>query len=344
MKKLTPIAVIFIVVALLFALASPSLIMASPYRILNPSFETPDTAPSIANWAFSEVGDFDYDGAQAESPEWVTQGIYSYKIFIPSNNMGSGSYAQILQSVNFNPIDTLSFDANLQADTALEFEARVLVGTTTVWGPQAVPTVATPYLHREVDVSTITTTQDLVFRIIDLGGAKTATINCYFDNVRIWGSYSDEVVRTTVSNNFANYGDFVYMYGENIAVATGTYKVAYYDGGGYKMGADVVFDITVPPTDGVLKSEIRPADYEGAGAVFGTWHAVVYKTTGSMPASYAAVSKLDSGYIITDSFYVEQSCIPEFSTVMAAIGVAGLCFGIYFWMRKRYRRVEVSSQ
>jgi len=335
MKKLSLVATVSIMLALLFTLASPSLIMASPYRILNPSFETPDTAPSIANWAFSEVGDNDYEGAQAESPEWVTQGTYSYKISIPAKNITMDAYAQILQSVNFNPIDTISFDANLQADTALEFEARVLVGTTTVWGPQAVPTVATPYLHQEVDVSSITTQEDLIFRIVDLTGAKSATISCYFDNIRIWGSYSDEVARTTVSNNFANYGDSVYMYGENIAVAVDTYKVAYYDGDGYKMGTDVVFDITVPPTDGVLQSEIRPADYEGAGAGFGTWHAVVYNTTGSMPASYAAVSKADSGYIITDSFYVEESCIPEFPTVIGGIGVAGLCFGIYYWKRKR---------
>ena len=36
-----------------------------------------------------------------------------------------------------------------------------------------------------------------------------------------------------------------------------------------------------------------------------------------------------------DSFYVAQSAIPEFPTVMAGIMVAGLCFGIYYWMRQR---------
>jgi len=44
------------------------------------------------------------------------------------------------------------------------------------------------------------------------------------------------------------------------------------------------------------------------------------------------------------SFTVESSAIPEFPTVFAAIGVAGLCFAIYYWMRKKrlaLQRLEV---
>jgi len=332
MKKFTRIAVIFIVVALLFALASPSPVMASPLWIEEPSFET------VVNWTFSET-DNDYVGAQ--SGAWTTQGANSYLISIAGKNIVNGRYAQILQSVDFTSIDTFSFDAYLQADTALEFEARVLVGTTTVWGPQAVPIAATEYLHQEVDVSTYTGTQDLIFRIVDLVGAKSATISCYFDNIKTLGSYSNSL-RTTVSNDFTTYGDTVYIYGENFDT-TGTYKVAYYDGGTAHDGADgakVETDTYTDDPDGILdESQCRPADYETSS--YGTWHAVVYKTTETMPTSYDLVSTGDAAYVVTDSFTVQQAAIPEFPTVMAAIGVAGLCCGIYFWMRKRYRRVEV---
>ena len=54
-----------------------------------------------------------------------------------------------------------------------------------------------------------------------------------------------------------------------------------------------------------------------------------------MPNSYDLVSNSDPDYIVEDSFDVEQSAIPEFPTVITVIVVAGLCFGIYYWMRKR---------
>ena len=330
MKKLSLVATVSIMLALLSALASPTPVMGSPARIEEPSFET------VANWAYSET-DLDFtDGVR--STAWKKQGIYSYLFScVDPDDISKNAYCQILQSVDFTSIDRISFDAYLGADST-DYNAIMLVGATEVWTqavPESDPVTPTEYLHQEVDLSGQTDIQNLIIRIFAAGNASNSDMLCYFDNIRIWGSYSDEVARTTVSNNFANYGDSVYMYGENIAVAVDTYKVAYYDGDGYKMGTDVVFDITVPPTDGVLQSEIRPADYEGAGAGFGTWHAVVYNTTGSMPASYAAVSKADPGYIITDSFYVEESCIPEFPTVIGGIGVAGLCFGIYYWKRKR---------
>ena len=128
------------------------------------------------------------------------------------------------------------------------------------------------------------------------------------------------------------------MYGENFDT-TGTYKVAYYDGGtnndgvnGTKLQTDTYTD----DTDGILDQCLcRPADYGSAS--YGTWHAVVYKTTGTMPASYDLVSKADSAYAVTDSFTVQQAAIPEFPTVIASIVVAGICFGIFCWFRKRKR-------
>ncbi|MFC2046850.1 hypothetical protein ACFLTK_01035 [Chloroflexota bacterium] len=40
-------------------------------------------------------------------------------------------------------------------------------------------------------------------------------------------------------------------------------------------------------------------------------------------------------YLTTLVSLVQASAIPEFSTIIAAVVVAGLYFGIYCWMRKR---------
>lgn len=338
MKKLTRIAAIFIVLALLFTLTFASLVMASPALIEEPSFET------VVNWAYSET-DANYDGAQATSAEWVTQGTYSYKFFntkAPALN----SYCQIAQSANFTSIDTLSFDANLWAEQANRFKASVFVGAAEVW-TKPCPATATDYLHQEVDVSTYTGTQDLIFRITCIDTSAPFNLNDqtnYFDNIKLWGSYNDSL-RTTVANNFATYGDSVYMYGENFDT-TGTYKVAYYDGGTSgdgSNGAKLLTETYTDDGDGILDlSQIRPADFMSSASA-GTWHAVVYKTTGTMPLTYDLVSTTSANYTVTDSFYVESTAIPEFSTIFAAIAVAGLCFGIYYWMRRRYRRQAATA-
>jgi len=66
---------------------------------------------------------------------------------------------------------------------------------------------------------------------------------------------------------------------------------------------------------------------------------VVIQTSDDLPAAYGDAIIHDN-FIADDSFVVDASAIPEFPEVMAAIGVAGLCFGIYYWMRKRARRVH----
>jgi len=334
-KNVILIAVMFSVAALLFALASPSPVRASPARIENPGFETPDTPPNIANWAYSET-DKDYDGRQVTA--WASQGTYSYEIWSIAN-IGAGASAQITQTVDFTSIDTISFDHWENHEASNIFEARMLVGAVQVWShPCAVGT--SEHLHQEVDVSEYSGSLDLIIRVLNISGGPASTDHyCRFDNIKIWGSYSNSG-RTTVSNDFSTYGAYVYMYGENFDT-TGTYKVGYYDGGtahSGDSGAQIEVDIYTNDADGILdESQCRPADWNigPPAASYGTWHAVVYKTTGDMPDSYDLVSKSDSAYVVTDSFTVEATAIPEFPTVFSAIGVGGSCFGIYWWMRKR---------
>ena len=99
--------------------------------------------------------------------------------------------------------------------------------------------------------------------------------------------------------------------------AAGNYKVRYYDAGAVQLGTEA--GITVSG-DGILQSLMACNTNPSAPA--GTWHAKVFDDAGTT-------------LIADDTFAVTASAIPEFPTVIAAIGVAGLCFGIYFWMRKR---------
>jgi len=327
-KKLSLVATVSIMLALLFALASPTPVMGSPYRIEEPSFET--ITPTI--WVYSEVNDTDFiDGVR--STEWKKQGIYSY-LFSSADpsDIAKNAYCQILQSVDFTFIDRISFDAYLGADST-DYSAIMLVGTTEVWTqavPESDPVTPTEYLHQEVDLSGQTGVQNLIIRIFAAGTASNSDMTCYFDNIKIWGSYSDSAWMT-VENNFSGGTNHVYMHGENFD--SGTTSVCYYDG----VGAKKETDTTIDWGGGVLNwSECLFTAWAGPPptAEEGNWHAVVIKRGTLLPDTYAD-ALTDPDYIADDVFYVASSAIPEFPTVIGGIGVAGLCFGIYYWKRKR---------
>ncbi len=154
-----------------------------------------------------------------------------------------------------------------------------------------------------------------------------------------WDSYQ-EVGRTTIRDVYNDTYSTVYMKGTGFAA--GTYNVAYYDEAGVKVLSDNGISVAV---DGVLQSLIILGSYPSSSP--GTWYAL------AQPASYAAfhvdystaIASPDTyGLIANDSFDVADSAIPEFPTVMAAIVVAGACFGIYWWMRRKSRNSVVRSQ
>jgi hypothetical protein len=120
----------------------------------------------------------------------------------------------------------------------------------------------------------------------------------------------------------------VYMSGEGFKL-NHDYKVAYYDANGAKVQTE--FTNTSTGT-GALSSQY---DFtKNSGAIFGDWHSVVFDTTGSAPGTYAAAIA-DPSYVIDDGFYVAQSAIPEFPTVIAAIAVCMLCAVAYVVMRRK---------
>jgi hypothetical protein len=147
-----------------------------------------------------------------------------------------------------------------------------------------------------------------------------------------WDSYQ-ESGRTTIRDFFDHTYYTAYMKGTGFAA--GTYNVAYYDAGA-SGGQKVVTDANITASGGVLNSQIDLRGYTSSTP--GTWHALVQPTGGTaFDQDYnTAVANPDTRNLIAnDSFTVDQSAIPEFPIVIAGIAVAGMCFGIYYWMRRR---------
>jgi len=136
-----------------------------------------------------------------------------------------------------------------------------------------------------------------------------------------WNSYSDSN-HNTQCDNFTDYPSTVYMHGTGWSEGA-TYSVVYWDGNGTKRVSDG--NITVHE-DGNLSSQHTFTTSE----VNGTWNASVY-AVGHVPDSHSNTTWL----VADDDFTVTESAIPEFPTVIAGIGVAGLCFGIYYSMRRK---------
>ena len=145
-----------------------------------------------------------------------------------------------------------------------------------------------------------------------------------------WESYDDAVqsnVWGTVGDPYTDTTQTAYMYGQGFAA--GTYAVGFYDNAGDKAGSDVSGTFASGNLSAQFALNTDPTGAEG------TWHAVVFDTAlGSPSANYTATSGA-AGYVTEDDFEVNASAIPEIPTVLAAIGVAMFCFGIYYWMRRR---------
>jgi len=148
-----------------------------------------------------------------------------------------------------------------------------------------------------------------------------------------WESYNDAAHKNVWgqgTNVFdATYGT-VYMYGPGFT-GGGSYDIYYYDGNNNLVTAATHLNVQAALGTGKLSSSyILNTD---TGAAQGLWNCGVLDAGSPTPPSTWSTS----GWVAydADGFTVDQSAIPEFPTVMAAIGVAGLCFGIYWWMKRR---------
>jgi hypothetical protein len=146
-----------------------------------------------------------------------------------------------------------------------------------------------------------------------------------------WESYSDSG-HLVVEDNFTGSTNHVYM--EGTGFPADNYTVGYYDGGDSLVATDENVSVGA---SGNLTSEYDLTTDKSAAP--GTWHALVQPAgaTNPLPSNYStAVTDPDFYELMAnDSFNVAESAIPEFPSVLAGIMVSGLCFGIYYWMRKR---------
>jgi len=146
-----------------------------------------------------------------------------------------------------------------------------------------------------------------------------------------WDSYSDSG-RTTISDDFTTYGNTVYMKGTGYPA--GTYNVVYFDAGangGQKTQTESGISVV---GDGILNSQYLLNTFPSR--IGGTWHALVSDNTSFASDYNASIAAPDIyGMLGNDAFTVQTAAIPEFPGPAAGIMVAGLCFGLYYWMRKR---------
>ncbi len=146
-----------------------------------------------------------------------------------------------------------------------------------------------------------------------------------------WESYRDSgspptTVWGSAENPYSSTYHTVYMYGEGFTSGH-SYSIGFYDNGGTKSGSDVIGSLS--GTNLSCEFELSTRWTSAAGL----WHAVVFDNA-SPPATYAECSGT-SGYTVEDDLQVGADAIPEFPSFFSAIGVSGLCFGIYYLIRKR---------
>lgn len=193
--------------------------------------------------------------------------------------------------------------------------------------------------------STVATDRTL-YLIIDLSGTNllnypTGTKLSSYQNVKLTiggagspspslNSYSD-TWHNIACPTFSDYGTEHTLYIHGTGFETGflqgghQYRVAYYDGGNTKRATeDVLSD-----SSGELSSQhtlVPGTDVDG------TWHVIVCERTQTPPSSY---NPAWAHTLATATFTVDESAIPEFPTVTAAIVAFSLCVGVYLWMRRK---------
>ena len=142
--------------------------------------------------------------------------------------------------------------------------------------------------------------------------------------VKSWQSYND-TDHNNQDDTFSGDEHTVYMHGEGFQVSH-QYKVAYYDVNNDKVASELT---NTSDGDGNLSSQY---DFTGnTSATAGTWNSAVYDVNNSPLSTY---NPNDPNNIVDDEFEVQESAIPEFPTVIAAIAVCMLCAVSYIVMRR----------
>ena len=340
------IKIVVALAAVVMLIVLPSLVGASPdtetpRRPNGAGDETNLTPNTGANWAaVSEAtsdDDTTYVASDAKLDTYQTDLYNLSDIFVLT---GRGKINSVTVYINARaggtPIQVSAYTRIKTGGIAYDGTAQTL---TTAYATYSTAYPTNPQSGSEWTWAEINALQAGVGlrRALKTGGDKTskctqvwvvvdytpATLESYDDAIQstVWGTPGDPYANETNTTT-------VYMYGQNYIASHG-YTVGYYDNAGIK----AISHSTSSLADNTLSSQYLLGTDDQAEA--GTWHAVVFDDDlGTPPPSYADTPSTD-GYMVEDSFEVSASAIPEFPTVMAAIVVTGLCFGAYYWMRKR---------
>ena len=142
-------------------------------------------------------------------------------------------------------------------------------------------------------------------------------------------SHSDSSFNT-VSNSYSAYGNLVYLRGTGFTPGT-NYRIAYYDAGADGGQWLKTTDTTSTALGELTDNTLLPGNFGSATA--NSWKALICDTGYDPAATYDAFTASEK--IAEDTFTVAASAIPEFPTAMAGFAVVIMCFGLYYWMRKR---------
>jgi hypothetical protein len=161
------------------------------------------------------------------------------------------------------------------------------------------------------------------------GNSKGAIIGFNINNFNAvtWTSYSNLDPLTQCDDFISSETQHtVYMRGSEFTPNT-NYKIIYWDG----TGANRKDDLKSSDEYGDLSSShtfVAGTDQPN------TWYATVYYPESHNPGSHDSG---DANLVADDTFTVQESAIPEFSTVLTAIAVCMLCAVAYMVMRRNVK-------
>ena len=242
-----------------------------------------------------------------------------------------GYYIQAGDVVTLRPVFTLGDGSNYDA---------AIPQTTGAWGSDIDITIDPP------NAPLSWTWSDVQNLDCDVESTDSLVGHVYVGKVEIivtytspasWGSYKTGYPDDsgTQCDQFVIYPEEhqVYMYGVDFASGE-SYKVVYWDADGTKRMVDTGVTVAV---DRKLRSTWTFAPGQ---ATQGNWHVTVYypsdyPTGDTYSASDSHIVVDDTSYSSDYSFYVSDSAIPEFPTVIAAIAVCMLCAVAYVVMRRK---------
>ena len=153
-----------------------------------------------------------------------------------------------------------------------------------------------------------------------------AAVNSSLPTAASYKDTNDDQVPDTAEETFSDYETEHIVYICNTGLLPShNYRVAYYDGGNDKRATE---DDTSDSSGNLTTHHTFVAGTDAAGG----WHVIVCDTAHTPPSTYNSTWAYTLG---EDTFQVQESAIPEFPTVIAAIVSLSLCLGIYLWLRRK---------